>query len=570
MPNYSFVVYAHPNGEEVIKMYENPENIPNPKKPFEVLIFIETDDGKFDFGKIVRVKFGPAVIDDLRYKFTHELPWKDTDPKDIADLFINRSFAISNNVNFNQAKDEVQKDDGTIKDLLVKAIRYEYDNQKFDDFSWFILILKGAEYVDLNMPNWAFGIGHWLRTKKYKEDKYWNGDLSEKEYTPAFMPNHFFYDKKEDRITALKKYFNQPYVNLKAEINEKISGNDPISRMIRDQLNRNIDECQKTTDTYLEKLADVYIPDGNFQIILKHYHAFEVGVFNGILEFLAGLCDLFAIILLISRDELGFRMTDKLNEKFENLVNDIFYNTFELLKKILKKIFEILKDFGKWYLTYEGKSYFLLKELGELVPDIITFVIPILKGSKAAKITTVAGKEVIEDATEKAAIVITEEEVNLISKTAKEALETGKTKEATEKAVKETEQKIEEKAPIYEELEEVIVKRKKYKNFQAKITSIMNKVGNYSKTWEMDCSEVAEEILESVGEGKIVRIEPKNLKEMRGHFYGKIDTWEYHEIFIHNKIVYDPWFSNIPISYNKYLSELNKLNPKGLIIKQVK
>lgn len=462
---YNFIVYAHPDGEEVIKMYEDPQNIPNSDRPFEVLVFIETDDGKFDFGKIVRVKFGPAVLDDLKDKYFRELPWNDNDPKDIAEEFIKRAWKASVSAQTVQAVEQEQSTPD-FKNLMIKAIQYEYNNHKFDDFSWFMLIVKGGEYLDFSLPNWAFGIGHWLRTKKYKEEKYWNGDLPEKEYTPAFLPNSFFYDKKEDRVKSLKEYFHKPYDALKAEINEKITHDDPISKMIKKWLEQNIDDCQKITDGYLEDLAKIYIPDGSFQTIIKHYHAFYVGLYNGILEFVAGLCDLVAIVILILRDELGFRMTDKLTEKFENFVNNLFSNTFELLNKICKKFYKILLNFGKWYLTYEGKSYFLLKELGELVPDILTFLIPVLKGSKAAKIGAVVEKEVVEEAVEetieKTVKETAEEEAKHISQSAKEALESGKTKEATEKAGKEADQKVEEKAPFYEEIEEVKVKRKKF------------------------------------------------------------------------------------------------------------
>ncbi|QQV02749.1 MULTISPECIES: hypothetical protein [Chryseobacterium] len=449
---YNFIVYAHPDGEEVIKMYEDPQNIPNSDRPFEVLVFIETDDGKFDFGKIVRVKFGPAVLDDLKDKYFRELPWNDNDPKDIAEEFIKRAWKASVSAQTVQAVEQEQSTPD-FKNLMIKAIQYEYNNHKFDDFSWFMLIVKGGEYLDFSLPNWAFGIGHWLRTKKYKEEKYWNGDLPEKEYTPAFLPNSFFYDKKEDRVKSLKEYFHKPYDALKAEINEKITHDDPISKMIKKWLEQKIDECQKITDGYLEDFAKIYIPDGSFQTIIKHYHAFYVGLYNGILEFVAGLCDLVAIVILILRDEIGFRMTDKLTEKFENFVNNLFSNTFELLNKICKKFYKILLNFGKWYLTYEGKSYFLLKELGELVPDILMFLIPVLKGSKAAKIGAAVEKEVVEEAVEETlektiketAEELTEQEAKHISQSAKEALETGKTKEATKQAVKEAEQKVESK-----------------------------------------------------------------------------------------------------------------------------
>lgn len=465
---YNFVVYSDPNGDEVIRMYEDPKNIPNPDKPFEVLVFIETDDGKFDFGKIVRLKFGSAVIDDLKDKYFRELPWNDNDPEDIAEEFIKRAWATSVST---QTVNAVEQEQNTpdFKDLMIKAIQYEYNNHKFDDFSWLMLAIKGADYIGFKSPNWAFGIGQWLRTKKYKDEKYWNGDLPEKEYTPAFLPNFLFYDKQEDRAKSLKEYFHKPYDALKSEINVKITHDDPVSKMIKKWLYQNIDDCQKITDGFLDDFAKMYIPDGDFQTVIKHYHAFEVGLYNGILEFLAGLCDLVAIVILILKDEIGFRMTDKLTEKFENFVNDLFYNTFELLNKICKKLYKILLDFGKWYLTYEGKSYYLLKELGELVPDILTILIPVLKGSKVAKIGTAAGKEIAAEAVEETiektvketVEEITEEEAKLISKSAREALEKGEAKEAAEQAVKEAEQKVEGKASAYEDVDEVKGKGKR-------------------------------------------------------------------------------------------------------------
>ena len=456
---YTFVVYADPDGEKVLEMYNNPENIPDPKKPFEVLLFIETDDGKFDFGKIVRVKFGASVIDDLIYKFSEELPWNDNDPEDIAKKFITSAWETNINRSFNQAKNEVKSDDGAFNDLLIKAIKYEYDNKKFDDFSWFITILKGAEYLGFNMPNWCFSLGGWFRERKYLEDKYWNGDLSEKEYTPAFMPNYLFYDEKEDRSRAFKDSFNETYNYLIERVGESLPNEDYLSQRIKSLLLFKISECKIITDEFIDDfLSVVNIPDGYFQTFIKHYHAYTLGLYNGIMELLASICDLTALVILICRDELGFRMTDLLLEKFENFTNDLFDNTIKTLKKIGYKTIEIFIDFAKWYnafLDYDGKSYKILKEIGELVPDILTFVIPVLKGSKVAKVGKV-GSEVVEKNVIKE---LSEAEAKQMTKAAKEAIEKGTAREAAREGAELIEEKIIEKSTT--QLDEVVVESKK-------------------------------------------------------------------------------------------------------------
>jgi hypothetical protein len=460
LSKYSFVVYSHPDGEKVIMNY-NLSKL-NKDKPFEILVFIETDDGKFDFGKIVRVKFSKAVIEDLKNKYFEELPWNDNDAQDIAQEFIKRAWATSVSTQTVNAVDKERGSDG-FKDLLVKAIQYEDDNQKFDDFSWFILILKGSEYVDVNLPDWCFSLGKWFREKKYLEDKYWNGDLPTKEYTPAFMPDFIFSQKEEDRVKSLKELFNKPYNNLRDTVYEKIDGNDPISKMLKQSIYEKIDKCQKISDVYIENiLAKIHIPEGFHQTILKHYHAFELGLYNGILEFIAGICDLTAILLLICREELGFRMTDLLTEKFENFVNALYDNTVETLKKVWAKFVAIFDDFAKWYekfSEYDGKSYKIIKELGEIIPDILTFVIPVLKASKTvklAKATEEIAEKVEKEVLEKTTKELTKAEAKLIAKTAKEALENGTATQATKEAVQEVEEKIASQIP--KELEEVVVK----------------------------------------------------------------------------------------------------------------
>lgn len=467
-PKYTFKVYSHPDGEKVLQMYN--EFKIDEKQPYEVTVFIETNDGKFDFGKIVRVKFGPAVIEDLKYKYLSELPWKDNDPEDIAEKFIKAAWV--NSVS-QQTKDKVdnERKGADFEDLLVKAIQYEYDNKKFDDFSWFILMIKGTEYVGFKLSDWCFSSAKWLRERKYLEDKYWNGDLPEKEFTPAFLPDSIFYENKEDREKALKEYFREPFIKLRRYVGEKIDGDGSFEKKLALELYSKINDLQEVSDVLVENfLSEIAIPDDFYiESYIKHVHAFEVGLYNGIVEFVAGICDLTAIVVLVCRQELGFRMTDALTEKFENFVNDLYYKTIETLKKIWQAIINLFKDFEKWYeqfSEYDGKSYKILKELGELIPDILTFVIPVLKGSKAAKIAK-AGEEVAEIAEKKAAKEVgeaatkelSEVEAQKIAKSAKEGIENGAAKVASDEASEKIQNEITEKTVI--PLEEVLIKQDK-------------------------------------------------------------------------------------------------------------
>jgi hypothetical protein len=59
---------------------------------------------------------------------------------------------------------------------------------------------------------------------------------------------------------------------------------------------------------------------------------------------------------------------------------------FEDFIKILWHKFKItIKEFPDWYLKYGSNQYYQYKELGELMPDIITLLVPALKARKASK-----------------------------------------------------------------------------------------------------------------------------------------------------------------------------------------
>jgi hypothetical protein len=58
---------------------------------------------------------------------------------------------------------------------------------------------------------------------------------------------------------------------------------------------------------------------------------------------------------------------------------------------------------------------------------------------------------------------------------------------------------------------------------------------NQSKVWSgYDCSEIAEDIFEAVGEGKIIRIEAKNGNWLKVRQEGVMEEFQYHEIYLYN------------------------------------
>lgn len=199
-----FVVYANPDGKKVLKQYSNPNFKPEDD---QVLFLIETADGKFDFGKIVRVKLGKQAIRKLKFQFPY---LGETDEEELAEEFLKRPFEIKNNssLEFLEAGKEVKLDPKELKDLLTKAIKYDFQQKKFDDMSWFLLFLQGGEYLGLNIQKKIIEVSHWMRTKKYSEEKYWNANLN-KGFTPAFLPDMTVPQNRKEIKESIKNKFKQ-------------------------------------------------------------------------------------------------------------------------------------------------------------------------------------------------------------------------------------------------------------------------------------------------------------------------------------------------------------------------
>ena len=95
---------------------------------------------------------------------------------------------------------------------------------------------------------------------------------------------------------------------------------------------------------------------------------------------------------------------------------------------------------------------------------------------------------------------------------------------------------------------------------------------NQSKVWSgYDCSEIAEDIFEAVGEGKIIRIEAKNGNWLKVKQKGVVEEFQYHEIYLYKDNVYDVRFDDGPVSYDNFMQhiyEANSIDITTTIIRQ--
>lgn len=456
-----FKVYANPDGQEVLKQYANPEVKPDDN---EIIFFIETDDGKFDFGKIVRVKLGREAIKKLHFQYPF---FGQTDEEELAEEFLKRPFEVKNNPNleFVQASKEVKLDTKELKDLLVKAIKYDFNQKKFDDMSWFLLFLQGDKYLGLNIPKKILEFSHWMRAKKYEEEKYWNALLN-KGFTPAFLPNSIVPQDRKEILESIKNKFKQQIDNI-----SKFNQNDAVVEKIFKEILNNVllylfEKFSSLLDKGLEKIDEI-LPEGEILNEIYNLNAFLVGLWNGCLEFVAGLIDLVSLTMIIARDGIGFALSDTLGEAFENLLNELVFNFEHFISKLWEKLITALNEFPDWYLKYGTNQYYWYKKLGELTPDILLILVPALKAGQVAK-------AVEEGAILKKAATSAEKDLNYQkyldgyyeslrkqSDGFAKKLEEQSARKESKEAFENVEKELKDKIPDVDKVEEQILKRKR-------------------------------------------------------------------------------------------------------------
>lgn len=459
-----FVVYANPSGQEVLKQYANPDFKPEDN---QVMFLIETDDGKFDFGKIVRVKLGKKAIEKLHFKYPF---LGQTDEEELAEEFLARSFEIKSDsdLEFIEADKERKLNTKELKNLLAKAIKYDYEQKKFDDMSLFLVLLQGVEFLGMNTPKKLLEISQWMRTKKYEEEKFWNA-LLQKDFTPAFLPDFIVPENRKSIKESIKNKFRQQLDNL-----SKPNKNDAVIEKVFKEILSNVllylfDKFSSLLDEGLKILDDI-LPKGEMLNEIYNLNAFLVGLWNGCIEFVAGIVDLVSLVMIIARDGIGFALTDALGEACEELLNEIVYNFENFIKKLWEKFRIAIKEFPDWYLKYGSNQYYRYKELGELTPDIITLLVPALKAGKASKAAEEASLLKSHSKTERE-LAIEKQTQNYLDSyyetLRKEAddfskkLEEKTVQSETIEVFDSTEKELESRIPKTTEIEELAIKRKK-------------------------------------------------------------------------------------------------------------
>ncbi|WP_284653525.1 hypothetical protein [Flavobacterium terrisoli] len=409
---YKYTIYIakdNYDGEAVLGLYNDSDIKPGPN---EIFIFLELDDDKLDFGKIVRVKLGENVVKDLQDKFFET----DLDADDLAPEIIRQIRLLTTHKNI--VEDVNNRED--FEKLLIRAIEFEFNNKKFDEFSWFLFFIDGVEFLGFKTYNWVSSITDWLREKKYEEEKYWNGHL-EQGYEPAFLPDFLFNKTREEKELLINKMINQPLELIDKLLEEKFGEENALSNFIKPKLltiKKGLNESLKPHGLKMLELVDVV---EGVETIIQFYNALWVGIWNGIIEFIAGFIDLIGILVLILKQEVGFRITDALWEKIEKLLNFIYYDTRDFLDLLLDKTITLFYEI--YYFDFNG--YKLAKNIGELIPDILTFYVSWVKASKLAKAGSVA--------------TATEE---IAAKEVMQRLEKESVEEVSEQAVKEAEEDL--------------------------------------------------------------------------------------------------------------------------------
>ncbi|NML55833.1 hypothetical protein [Chryseobacterium cheonjiense] len=435
-----FKVFANPDGEAILKQYADSQYQPTEN---EVLFFIETDDGKFDFGKIVRVKLGKKAIEKMRFQFPY---LGETDEEELAEEFLKRPFQIKNNANYNfiQAGKEAKLATDELKDLLIKAIKYDFEQRKFDDMSWFMLFLQGEDYIGLNTPKNLMKISYWIRSKKYEDEKYWNAEI-DKGFTPAFLPDITVPQNRTNIKEAIKNSFREKIENITRYDKEDVIVEKVYKEILNTILLYLFDAFSSVLDEGFKRFDDI-LPEGELLSEIYNLNAFLVGIWNGCLEFVAGIVDLIALVMLIAKNGIGYTLTDTLGEALENLLNDLVFNCEDFVRKLWKKFVTAIAEFPDWFMKYGTNSYYWYKNLGELVPDILTILIPALKAGRAAKvaesgkIATTVAKEATEEVSEK----VMKESAEELSEKLEQKTAQQQAKEAFDNAEKELEDRIPE------------------------------------------------------------------------------------------------------------------------------
>ena len=88
---------------------------------------------------------------------------------------------------------------------------------------------------------------------------------------------------------------------------------------------------------------------------------------------------------------------------------------------------------------------------------------------------------------------------------------------------------------------------------------------NY-REYDVDCSEIAEDFYASAnGKREILHIESVQ-NQLYVDTYGKVEAYDYHEVYSYDGMIYDPRYTNVPVSKSLYFNMINDLNSGGFSV----
>ncbi|OIN55610.1 hypothetical protein [Arsenicibacter rosenii] len=92
--------------------------------------------------------------------------------------------------------------------------------------------------------------------------------------------------------------------------------------------------------------------------------------------------------------------------------------------------------------------------------------------------------------------------------------------------------------------------------------SRFNKLANI----RLDCSDIASSFNQTFNGGYIMEITPKTGRWLNGIEYGAKSSFQYHQVFVKGKYVYDPMYSSSPIKTSDFIKAYQSMNPTGIKI----
>jgi len=84
-----------------------------------------------------------------------------------------------------------------------------------------------------------------------------------------------------------------------------------------------------------------------------------------------------------------------------------------------------------------------------------------------------------------------------------------------------------------------------------------------------DCSDIADDIHRLVGEGKVLEINGLGKNKVNVVENGKLEEFEYHQVYELDNYIYDPRFSPKPTKTSDYFKQIQKDNPGGVKVEDV-